>query len=153
MINLFQNILFTKNFLHAMAVLVYLQKIKRSLGPPFVLHFPVWFFHKNVPYLRFHHRTKFQCHTFYPSQDIKQNALLWSYLHSWCHKLLRFILDQSLKQCLTGRKREEDRNTKIWIPQEWKELFRWNKKHFSYFLKGYHLVKNKNLIKNSRHKL
>ena len=27
------------------------------------------------------------------------------------------------------------------------------KKHFSYCLKDYHLVKNKNLIKNSRHKL
>ena len=27
------------------------------------------------------------------------------------------------------------------------------KKHFSYFLKGYHLVINKNLIKNSGHKL
>ena len=29
-----------------------------------------------------------------------------------------------------------------------KELFRWNKKHFSWFLKGYYYVKN-----NSRHKL
>ena len=27
------------------------------------------------------------------------------------------------------------------------------KKHFSLFLKGCHLIKNKNLIKNSRHKL
>ena len=27
------------------------------------------------------------------------------------------------------------------------------KKHFSLFLEGYHLVKNKNLIKKSRHKL
>ena len=27
------------------------------------------------------------------------------------------------------------------------------KKHFSYFLKGYHLLKDKNLIKNSGHKL
>ena len=27
------------------------------------------------------------------------------------------------------------------------------KKLFSYFLKGYHLIKNKNLIKNSGHKL
>ena len=34
-----------------------------------------------------------------------------------------------------------------------KKLFRWNKKHFSKFLKGYNLVKNKNLIKNSGHKL
>ena len=27
--------------------------------------------------------------------------------------------------------RAEDENTKIWISQERKELFRWNKKHFS----------------------
>ena len=47
----------------------------------------------------------------------------------------------------------EDRNTKIWISRERKELFRWNKKHLSYFLKGYHLVRNKILIKNSRQAL
>ena len=27
-------------------------------------------------------------------------------------------------------KKGEDENTKIWISQEWKELYRWNKKHF-----------------------
>ena len=52
-------------------------------------------------------------------------------------------MDQALKQWLTGRKRGEDGNTKIWLSRVRKELFRWNKKHFSYFLKGYHLVKNK----------
>ena len=36
---------------------------------------------------------------------------------------LRFILDQALKQWLTGRKRGEDGNTKI-ISQERKEFFR-----------------------------
>ena len=46
-------------------------------------------------------------------------------------------------------KKKEDGNTKTWISQKWKEIFRWNKKHFSYFLRGYHLVKNKNLMKNS----
>ena len=50
-------------------------------------------------------------------------------------------------------KREEDGNTKIWISQERKELFRWNKEHFSKFLKGYHVMRNKILIKNSGHKL
>ena len=39
------------------------------------------------------------------------------------------MLDQPLKQWLTGRKRGEDLNTKIWISREWKELFRWNKKN------------------------
>ena len=43
---------------------------------------------------------------------------------------LRFFLDQPLKQCLTRKKRGEGENTKIWISQEQRELFRWNKKHF-----------------------
>ena len=43
---------------------------------------------------------------------------------------IRFMLDQPLKQWLTGRNRGEDRNTKIWISRERKELFRRNKKHF-----------------------
>ena len=34
------------------------------------------------------------------------------------------------------RKREEDRNTKIWISRERKELFRWNKKHFFIVFEG-----------------
>ena len=48
-------------------------------------------------------RTKFQCHTFFPFQYIQQNVLLSSYSW-WRHKLLRFILDQPLKQWLIGRK-------------------------------------------------
>ena len=36
---------------------------------------------------------------------------------------LRLILNQSLKQWLTGRKRRENGNTKISISQERKELF------------------------------
>ena len=34
-------------------------------------------------------------------------------------------MDQS--QWLTGRKRGKDGNTKFWISQEWKKVFRWNK--------------------------
>ena len=33
------------------------------------------------------------------------------------------------------------KNTKIWMSREQKELFRSNKKHFSQFLNGYHLLK------------
>ena len=43
---------------------------------------------------------------------------------------LRFILDQPPKQWLIGRVRGEDGNTKIWIPRQQKNPFRWNKKHF-----------------------
>ena len=46
------------------------------------------------------------------------------------------MLDQPLKQWLTGRKRGEDGNTKTWISQEWKELFRWNKKIFFIVFEG-----------------
>ena len=33
-------------------------------------------------------------------------------------------------------KREEDKNTKIWISLEWKKLFRWKKKTFFIVLVG-----------------
>ena len=42
--------------------------------------------------------------------------------------MLKFFSDQPLRQWLTGEKRTGDENTKIWISQERKELFRWNKK-------------------------
>ena len=41
--------------------------------------FSEWFAHKNVPYLIFYRWTKFQCHTFFHSQD----SFLSSYLDSW----------------------------------------------------------------------
>ena len=31
-----------------------------------------WFFHKNVPYLILYQSTKFQCHTFFPFEDMKK---------------------------------------------------------------------------------
>ena len=47
---------------------------------------------------------------------------------------LRFIFEQTLKQWLTGRKRDEERNKIFWISRERKEVFRWNKKtHFIVF--------------------
>ena len=71
-----------------MIVLGYLPKLKRSLGLAPGAHFLYDFFHKNVPYLILYRLTKFKCHTFFPSQDIKQNVLLSSYLGSWRrHKL------------------------------------------------------------------
>ena len=59
---------------------------------------------------------------------------------------LRFIFDHVEKE---GR-REIQKN---WISREQKEHFRWNKKHFSQFLKGYHLVKNQKFDENSGHKI
>ena len=58
-----------------MAVLGYLPKLKRGLGLAFGAHFFAWTFHKNDPYLILYVQTKFQCHTFFPSQYIKQNVV------------------------------------------------------------------------------
>ena len=57
-----------------MAVLGYLPKLQRSMGLPFAAYF-LPDFYKNVLYLILHLCTKF-----FPSQDIKQNVLLSSYL-------------------------------------------------------------------------
>ena len=57
-----------------MAVLGYLPKLKKDLGLAFGTNFQL-IFHKNFPYSMLYQWTKFQCHTFFPSQDIKQNVL------------------------------------------------------------------------------
>ena len=134
-LRLFENnlpkFLISKRILCMHCVLSYLAKLKRGLGLTFGVSIVHDFFHKNVPYLILYQWRKFQCHTLFLSQDIKQNMLLSSYLDKWCHKLLRFSLNHPLKQWLTGKNKEVDKNTKIWISRERKELFRWNKKHFS----------------------
>ena len=58
-----------------MAVLGYLAKLKRDLGLAFGTDFLHDFSVKNVPYLIFYQWTKFQCHTLFLSQDIKQNVI------------------------------------------------------------------------------
>ena len=64
-----------------MAVLGYLRKLNMGSGTSFgVCIFSAWFFHKSVPYLIICLWIKFQCHTFFLSQDLKQNVLLSSYL-------------------------------------------------------------------------
>ena len=69
-------------------------------------HFLHGFFHKNVSYLMLYRWPKFQCHTLFLSQDIKQNMLLSSCLDEWWHhKLLRFLLNHPLKQSLTVKKK------------------------------------------------
>ena len=73
---------FQNNFLHATAVLGYLPKLKGSVTS-FWCTFCAWFFRKIVLYIKLYQWTKFQCYTFSPSQDIKQNVLLTSYLDSY----------------------------------------------------------------------
>ena len=65
-----------------MAVLGYLAKLEKGLGLSFQAHFLHDFPIKNVPYLILYQLTKFQRHTLFLSQDIKQNLLSSSYLSS-----------------------------------------------------------------------
>ena len=74
-----------------MAVLGYLQKFKRGLWFGFGLHFQHDFFLKIFLYYQF---SGIQCDNFIPSQDIKQNMLLSSYLD----KTLNFIFDHPPRQ-------------------------------------------------------
>ena len=57
------------------------QNKKKSLGLAFGANF-LHDFSIKCSYLVLHQWAKFQCHTFFPSQDIKQNVLLNSYLDS-----------------------------------------------------------------------
>ena len=60
--------------------------------------------------------------------------------NSWHHKLFHFHLFFWIWKVWKGR----GKIIKIWISREQKKLFRWNKsnkKHFSQFSKGCHLVK------------
>ena len=84
---LFQNILFLREFLHAMTVLGYLPKLKLGLVLDFGAHFlhdfcrKIFLFNTALMY-------KFQSHTLFPSHDVKQNLWLSSYLDNWWyHKL------------------------------------------------------------------
>ena len=53
------------------------------------------------------------------------------------HKLFHVDLHFWIWKVWKGR----EKITKSWISRQRKELFRWNKKHFSKFLKAYHLMK------------
>ena len=53
----------------------------KEVWTSFCYRFSAWFFF--VLHLILHLWTRFQCHTFFPSQDIKQNVFLSSYLNNW----------------------------------------------------------------------
>ena len=65
-----------------MGVLGYLAKLKKGLALAFGAHFLHDFSVKMFLILILYQWTKFQCHTLFLSQDIKQNVLLSSYLGS-----------------------------------------------------------------------
>ena len=49
--------------------------------------------------------------------------------NSWHHELFHFHLSFCIKKVWKGK----EKYTKIWISRDWKELYRWNKKHFIVF--------------------
>ena len=101
MIILFQNVLFLKEFLACNYCFGLFTKIKEGSGTSFWHIISAWFFHKNVSYLILYLWSKFQYHTFFPSQEINQNALFRQLMTSWT---LRFIFNHPVRQWLTGRK-------------------------------------------------
>ena len=143
MIILFQNILLLKDFLAYNDCFGLFTKIKRGSGTSSWCTFSAWFFNKNVFYLILYQQAKLQCHTFFSFIRYQTKCVKFWFSQLMMSQTIRFMLGQHLKQWLTGRK-WEDGNTNIWISREWKELFRRNKKHFSWLLKAYHLVKIKN---------
>ena len=143
MIILFQNTFLLKEFLACNGCFGLFTKIKKGSGASFLWTFSAWFFYKNVPYLILYQWTKFQCHTLFLSQDSKQNVLLSSYLDSW----LRHEFGSTSKAMAdTGKKRGKTKTQKLEHLQNEKSFLVEIKDIFQ-FLKGYQLMKNKNLIK------
>ena len=81
MIIVFQNTLFLKNFLRAMAVLGYLAKLKKGLGVAFGAHFLHDFSIKSSLFSSSSMDKVSMSHLIF-FQDIKQNMLLSYYLDS-----------------------------------------------------------------------
>ena len=82
---LFQHTLLLREFIASNGLFRLFRKIKKGSEASFWcnrLAFGARFFRKDVPYLILYQWTKFQCHTFFLSHDIKQNMLLSSYLDS-----------------------------------------------------------------------
>ena len=139
MIILFQNILFSKEFLACNGFFGLFTKVKRGSGNSLWFEFSAWFCNKNVFSLILYQWTKFQSMSYlFPFLRYQTKCFIkFLFRQLMTSKTLRFLFHQPLKQWLTGRKKGEDGNTKMWISRERKELFRWNKKYFSKFLKGY----------------
>ena len=87
-------------------------KIKKGSGTSFWCTFSAWFFPKNVPHLILYQWPRFQCHTFFPAQNIKQNVLLISYLDSWWSLTFK-IYSGSSSQAMADREKKRGRRKYI----------------------------------------
>ena len=120
----FQNILLLKEFLACNGCFGLFTKIKKGSGTSFWCTFFAWFFHRNVTYFILYQWTKFQCHTFFPSQDIKPNVLS-SYLDSWDVTNFKIYFGSSSEAMADRQGEKEERKMEI---QKFKYLE--NKKRF-----------------------
>ena len=154
MIIIFQNVLFFKDFLACNGYFGLFRKIKKGSGASFWCTFSEWFFHKNVPYLVLYQWTKFQCHTLFLSQDVKQNVSLSSYLGSWWrHKLWDFCWINLLSNGWQEKKEGKTKIQKFEYLENEKSFLNKIKNIFRSFWRAIIWWKIKKLIKNSGHKL
>ena len=126
MIILFKNILLLKEFLACNDVLGLFTKIKR--GPE--TSFWCTFLHDFSTKMFFiAYSIKFQCHNSFTFPRYQTKCVIKFLLGQlMMSQTMRFMLDQPLKQWLTGGRRGEGRNTKIWISREKKSFLHKTKK-------------------------
>ena len=110
-----------------------------------------WNKFRKIPLFVVYHLTKFDNVMWNSFWVIPKTICKFMKVNLWHHELSHFHLSFILLNLESVER--QGKITKIWISREWKEFFRWNKKQFSSFLNGYHLVKNWKFDKNSRHKL
>ena len=129
---LFQNILFLKEFLACNGFFGLFTKVKKGSGNSLWCIFSEWFSNNNVCSL-FNSLSmdKVSVPHLISLKISKKCVIKYLFRQLIKSQTLRFIFHQPLKQWLPGRKRGEGGNKKIWISRERKELFTWNKKHFS----------------------
>ena len=129
MVTLFQNILFLQEFRARNGCFEIFSKTKKGSGTSFWCTLSTWCFHESVPYTLSKEKVSM---SYLFSFSIYQTKCVTKFLFRqlMTSESLRFIFEQTLKQWLTGRKRDEEKNKKIWISRERKELFSLNKKTF-----------------------
>ena len=128
---LFQKILLLKEFLACNGCFGLFTKIKWGSGNSIWCTFSAWFFHKNLFSFNTLSTGKVSMSYLFSFPRYKLKYVKFLFRQLMMSQTIRLMLDQPLQQWLTGWKRGEVQNTKIWISGEQEELLRWNKKHFS----------------------
>ena len=94
-------------------IYIYIYKLLKNLSERgFWCIISAWFFHENSPYVTLYQLTKFQCHIFFPSGDIKQKVLLSSYLDKVDVIKFTIYLESSSKPMADREKLRRSRKSK-----------------------------------------